>query len=264
MAGTGIGTFNDRLRDAVRGGGPFDGDPRMQGFGSGLYTDPNGDAGQRDPGRAEGRAAAGPGPDQGRLDRQPADYRFVDRTGATVTGAQVDYNGAPAGYTAEPQEVDQLRRRPRQRDPLRRSGVQAADRHLDGRPGPDADPGAGHHGAWPGRVLLARRRRRCCAASRWTATATTPATGSTCSTSPDRPTDSAAGCPRSVTTSQMAIQRPLLADPDLKPSEADITGASPGTLAPHPAELTPVPPRHRRWCNARCPSPPVAPARLPA
>ena len=26
MAGTGIGTFNDRLRDAVRGGGPFDED----------------------------------------------------------------------------------------------------------------------------------------------------------------------------------------------------------------------------------------------
>ena len=33
MAGTGIGTFNDRLRDAVRGGGPFDADPRVQGFG---------------------------------------------------------------------------------------------------------------------------------------------------------------------------------------------------------------------------------------
>ena len=42
MAGTGIGTFNDRLRDAVRGGGPFDEDPRVQGFASGLYTDPNG------------------------------------------------------------------------------------------------------------------------------------------------------------------------------------------------------------------------------
>lgn len=42
MAGTGIGTFNDRLRDAVRGGGPLDPDPRAQGFGSGLYTDPNG------------------------------------------------------------------------------------------------------------------------------------------------------------------------------------------------------------------------------
>ena len=43
MAGTGIGTFNDRIRDAVRGGGPFDANPRIQGFASGLYTDPNGD-----------------------------------------------------------------------------------------------------------------------------------------------------------------------------------------------------------------------------
>jgi pullulanase/glycogen debranching enzyme len=43
MAGTGIGTFNDRLRDAVRGGGPFDTNPRLQGFASGLFTDPNGD-----------------------------------------------------------------------------------------------------------------------------------------------------------------------------------------------------------------------------
>ena len=55
MAGTGIGTFNDRLRDAVRGGGPFDDDPRIQGFATGLFTDPNGDAGQRHAGRAEGR-----------------------------------------------------------------------------------------------------------------------------------------------------------------------------------------------------------------
>ena len=28
----------------MRGGGPFDSDPRAQGFASGLYTDPNGDA----------------------------------------------------------------------------------------------------------------------------------------------------------------------------------------------------------------------------
>ena len=32
MAGTGIGTFNDRLRDAVRGGGPFDENPRYPGL----------------------------------------------------------------------------------------------------------------------------------------------------------------------------------------------------------------------------------------
>jgi pullulanase-type alpha-1,6-glucosidase len=42
LAGSGIGSFNDRMRDAVRGGGPFDGDQRdYQGFGTGLYTDPN-------------------------------------------------------------------------------------------------------------------------------------------------------------------------------------------------------------------------------
>jgi pullulanase/glycogen debranching enzyme len=44
MAGTGIGTFSDRLRDAVRGGGPFDSGLdliRRQGFANGLFYDPN-------------------------------------------------------------------------------------------------------------------------------------------------------------------------------------------------------------------------------
>jgi pullulanase-type alpha-1,6-glucosidase len=41
MAGTGIGTFNDRIRDAVRGGTPFS-DRREQGFATGLYYEPNG------------------------------------------------------------------------------------------------------------------------------------------------------------------------------------------------------------------------------
>jgi pullulanase-type alpha-1,6-glucosidase len=44
MAGTGIGTFNDRIRDAVRGGGPFDSswDIRTyQGFATGQWFDPN-------------------------------------------------------------------------------------------------------------------------------------------------------------------------------------------------------------------------------
>ena len=40
LAGTGIGTFNDRLRDAARGGGPFN-PVRDQGFITGLATDPN-------------------------------------------------------------------------------------------------------------------------------------------------------------------------------------------------------------------------------
>ena len=43
LDGTGIGAFNDRLRDAVHGGGPFDEDHRvLQGFGSGAFSDLNG------------------------------------------------------------------------------------------------------------------------------------------------------------------------------------------------------------------------------
>ena len=42
MAGTGIATFGDRLRDAVRGGGPHDHDPRRhQGFATGLADAPS-------------------------------------------------------------------------------------------------------------------------------------------------------------------------------------------------------------------------------
>lgn len=39
LAGTGIGSFNDRLRDATLGGTPFI-DPRTQGFSTGLYLNP--------------------------------------------------------------------------------------------------------------------------------------------------------------------------------------------------------------------------------
>ena len=105
MAGTGIGTFNDRLRDAVRGGGPFDENPRIQGFASGQFTDPNGDPanGSADDQRKalllnQDRIKVG-------LTGNLRDYRFVDRTGQTVTGADVDYNGQPTGYTTDPQEV---------------------------------------------------------------------------------------------------------------------------------------------------------------
>jgi pullulanase/glycogen debranching enzyme len=41
MVGTGVATFGDRLRDAVRGGGPHDRDPRHPGFASGLADAPS-------------------------------------------------------------------------------------------------------------------------------------------------------------------------------------------------------------------------------
>lgn len=104
MAGTGIGTFNDRLRDAVRGGGPFDGDPRIQGFASGLYTAPNGDPANGTVAEQRARLLHYQDLIQVGLTGNLAAYEFVDSTGHRVTGAQVDYNGSPAGYTRLPAE----------------------------------------------------------------------------------------------------------------------------------------------------------------
>ncbi len=105
MAGTGIGTFNDRIRDAVRGGGPFDEDPRIQGFGSGLFTDPNGAAANGSAAEQKARLLASMDQLKVGLTGNLADYRFVDRTGAKITGADVDYNGQPTGYTSQPDEA---------------------------------------------------------------------------------------------------------------------------------------------------------------
>ena len=102
MAGTGIGTFSDRLRDGVRGGGPFSG-LQEQGFLTGLYYDPN---------------ATNQGSPQDQLNTlllrsdwirvglagNLADVQLVDRNGNLVLGSQIDYNGQPSGYTADPQE----------------------------------------------------------------------------------------------------------------------------------------------------------------
>jgi pullulanase-type alpha-1,6-glucosidase len=105
LDGTGIGTFSDRLRDAVRGGGPFDEDPRIQGFGSGGYTDPNG--AEVNGSTADQLARAKHDGDLVRLGLAGnlAGYRFTTSDGTVRTGAQVDYNGQPAGYASQPSEV---------------------------------------------------------------------------------------------------------------------------------------------------------------
>ncbi|MFC4452196.1 pullulanase-type alpha-1,6-glucosidase [Deinococcus sonorensis] len=99
MYGQGIGTFNDRIRDAVRGGNPFGG-LQDQGFATGLVGVPNGQKQNTDVARLLHLS------DQLRvgLTGNLRDYRLTDMTGKTVTGAQVDYNGAPTGYAASPQE----------------------------------------------------------------------------------------------------------------------------------------------------------------
>ncbi|MEU4688672.1 pullulanase-type alpha-1,6-glucosidase [Actinoplanes sp. NPDC023714] len=105
LAGTGIGTFNDRLRDAVRGGGPFDENPRIQGFASGLLTAPNGDPANGTEAEQRARLLHYQDLIKVGLSGNLAGYRFTDSSGSTVTGSQVDYNGSPAGYNAAPGEA---------------------------------------------------------------------------------------------------------------------------------------------------------------
>jgi pullulanase-type alpha-1,6-glucosidase len=111
MAGTGIATFSDRARDAVRGGSPFDADPGVQGFASGLWTDPNSSAAGVSPGQSS--AAGTPAEQKARLLHYQdlikvgltgnlKEFGFTDSAGKQVTGAEIDYNGAPAGYADAP------------------------------------------------------------------------------------------------------------------------------------------------------------------
>ncbi|MEV7389490.1 pullulanase-type alpha-1,6-glucosidase [Streptomyces sp. NPDC091215] len=102
MAGTGIATFSDRARDAVRGGSPFDADPGVQGFASGLYTDPNSSAANGTSAEQKVRLLHYQDLIKIGLTGNLAKYRFTDDDGKDVTGAEVDYNGSPAGYADAP------------------------------------------------------------------------------------------------------------------------------------------------------------------
>ncbi|MGW3090542.1 pullulanase-type alpha-1,6-glucosidase [Streptomyces sp. NPDC001108] len=102
MAGTGIATFSDRARDAVRGGSPFDEDPRVQGFASGLYTDPNTSPANGTAAEQKARLLHYQDLIKVGLTGNLADYTFTDTSGRTVKGSEVDYNGAPAGYAEAP------------------------------------------------------------------------------------------------------------------------------------------------------------------
>ncbi|HRE47516.1 MAG TPA: pullulanase-type alpha-1,6-glucosidase [Aggregatilineales bacterium] len=103
MAGTGIGTFNDRLRDAVRGGSPF-GDRQKQGFVNGLWDDPNATTDQGTPDEQLARLLLFADQIRVGMAGNLRGYTFENREGKTVTGAEIDYNGAPAGYADDPQE----------------------------------------------------------------------------------------------------------------------------------------------------------------
>ncbi|MES2047868.1 MAG: pullulanase-type alpha-1,6-glucosidase [Pseudomonadota bacterium] len=100
---SGIGSFNDRLRDSVRGGGCCDGGSNLisqQGFINGAYYDPNALSTQSkdDLLRLTDLVRVG-------LSGTLRDFSFTDRNGVTQKNSAMDYFGQPAGYTANPGET---------------------------------------------------------------------------------------------------------------------------------------------------------------
>jgi pullulanase len=102
IGGTGIGVFNDRLRDGARGGGPFAPLPE-QGFITSLADAPN---------TYETRSL----PEQTArlleymdwirigLAGNLRDYQLTNDRGNVVAAETIKYNGASAAYTLDPQE----------------------------------------------------------------------------------------------------------------------------------------------------------------
>ncbi len=105
LYGFGVGTFNDRIRDGIHGGSPFT-DERVQGFATGLFTDPSDYTNANPPsnGQQNQLLQYSDWIDVG-LAGNLRDYSFIDSAGATVTGAEVNYNGQPTGYTKSPFEA---------------------------------------------------------------------------------------------------------------------------------------------------------------
>ncbi|PTT46117.1 DUF3372 domain-containing protein [Aeromonas sp. HMWF016] len=103
LGGTGIGSFSDRLRDAVRGGSPFDGGDTIretQGFGNGAFVYPN-EASKVTRDQALHLA------DLVRLGMAGnlKDFVLTDKDGVPKKGSEIDYNGQSAGYAKDPGEV---------------------------------------------------------------------------------------------------------------------------------------------------------------
>ncbi len=108
LYGVGIGTFNDRIRDGIRGGSSFDQtSEQTQGFATGLFTDPSyyttttvGES------LSAQLSILNTEADWIRigLAGNLRDWTFVDSAGQTVAASQVSYGGQPVGYAATPVE----------------------------------------------------------------------------------------------------------------------------------------------------------------
>ena len=194
LGGTGIGSFNDRLREGVMGGSPF-GDPRVQGVMTGLFFRPNMLIDQGDADAQRKRLVEDNEKVIAAMAGNLREYRFENKEGFQTPGRDACWVGSNVGYAAQPRRDGELRLRARQRDAL-----------FDGitlRSAPDVSLAtrcrinrlAVATVALSGACLFSTPATRFCAARAWTGTRTTPGTGSAVWITRSRRTTSAWGFP---------------------------------------------------------------------
>ncbi|MCC2618108.1 pullulanase-type alpha-1,6-glucosidase [Aestuariibacter halophilus] len=108
LAGTQIGTFSDRLRDAVRGGSSFlfaDDIRRSQGIGNGLKVFPN--ELQQGADNHDMQQEYELSMDQLRvgLAGNLTSFTFTAQSGEEMQGLEVDFGGEPTAYAADPADT---------------------------------------------------------------------------------------------------------------------------------------------------------------
>ena len=162
LAGSGIGTFSDRLRDAVRGGGPFDAGEAL--VRTARVRDRPRHPAEREhgaprPGRAGRRRAARRRPGARRPGRQPRG-RDLRRRGRRPRARRRGRLQRPTGRVRpRPAGPRRVRVEARQPDALGHRGVQAAARPADRRTGARPRPRALHGPVRPRDAVPARRQR---------------------------------------------------------------------------------------------------------
>ncbi|KAI3472654.1 hypothetical protein Pfo_029175 [Paulownia fortunei] len=104
VSGTGIGSFNDRIRDAMLGGSPF-GHPLQQGFITGLSLEPN-DHDHGSNSAVEHMLAVSKDHIQVGMAANLKDFVLTDHEGQEVKGCEVSmHDGAPVAYASCPIET---------------------------------------------------------------------------------------------------------------------------------------------------------------
>jgi len=106
--GYGVGTFNDRMRDSLRGGN-FSHDTKSdQGFINGLYYDYNNEPANRETPKdlEQQKKQLLNYTDNIRIGLVGGlrDYKFINSDGKLIKGSEINYRGSNSAYTADPIE----------------------------------------------------------------------------------------------------------------------------------------------------------------